>query len=280
MSVIGLATNTKNPIYSINDFTFWMPIFKKYMSTEAGVTMFNNLYPIADDRILYSVFGTDWKYAMSLCIAHYAWLIAAQEQTPSGDSLASIFGGGVVSGVLSSASIGSFSKSYSLEYTMLTDEDAFFWNQSKFGQQLYALFKTKTIAKIFVVTPTNMPAAGFSIARNDSSAISKLSWHAENCTYSISDDKMTIRLDNGVSEASVRTSYQGMPDDALLFNMYGTFSIKLNDKTVMSNELMNGRTTISVGSVLNDGSAEIQIVITVHRNQFTDTASLQMEILR
>lgn len=118
--------------------------------------MFNRLYPIAYDKIFYSIFGKDWYYAMSLCIAHYNYLINIQ--TPNTISpnkkigLKDVTGGGVTRGVMTSAQIGGFSKNYDLGYTALTTEEALFWNQSAYGMSLLALFKAKATLTMFVVT--------------------------------------------------------------------------------------------------------------------------------
>ena len=152
MAILGIQLDKTNPPYTIRDFTFWLPQFKKFCETEDGQFMFEKLYPIANNKIFKSIFGTDWEYAMALCIAHYSYLISVQNSTPAGDTLSGITGGGVTRGVLSSATIGSFSKSYNLEYTGLTAQDALFWNQSAYGMSLYALYKTKAVPSIFVVT--------------------------------------------------------------------------------------------------------------------------------
>lgn len=152
MPVFGIDLNRDNPEYTIQDFVFWMPQFKSYMDTDEGKVMFNNLYPLANEKIFYSIFGSDWKYAMSLCIGHYSYLIGANSNSPSGSTLPEVYGGGVTRGVLQSAAIGGFSKSYNLEYTTLNSEEAMFWNQSAYGQQLMALLKTKALASIAVVT--------------------------------------------------------------------------------------------------------------------------------
>ena len=89
---------------------------------------------------------------MSYGIAHYLTLIAQQSTTPSGTSLSEIAGGGVTRGVLASAHIGGFDKSYDLDKTMLSTDDAMFWNQTSYGASLMALLKTKAIPSIFVVT--------------------------------------------------------------------------------------------------------------------------------
>lgn len=124
-----------------------------------GEETFNQLYAIANRKIFKSIYGSDWMYAMSLCIAHYLTLIANQMQTPSGNSLESIAGGGTTKGVLASATIGGFSKSYDIDKTMSNVEEAKFWNQTSYGTSLWALLKTKPIPSIMVVTSGPIPGA-------------------------------------------------------------------------------------------------------------------------
>ena len=162
MAIFGVISDKQNPEYTLQDFLFWMPQFKNYMETTEGETAFNNLYPIANDKILESIFGSDWKLAMSYCIAHYLTLIAQQMQAPSGDTLSSIAGGGVTRGVLASARIGGFDKSYDLSKTMVSSDEALFWNQTSYGSSLMALLKTKPIPSIMVVV--NDPVLPFTPA--------------------------------------------------------------------------------------------------------------------
>lgn len=159
MALIGIQLDRTNPVFTINDFTFWMPQFKKYMLTDDGISAFNNLYEIANNKIFKSIFGTDWKLAMSLCITHYLTLIANQLQAPSGDTLETIAGGGNFKGVLSSASVGGFSKSYDIDKTLISEDESKFWNQTSFGASLMALLKTKAVPSILVVTSDNIPGA-------------------------------------------------------------------------------------------------------------------------
>ena len=159
MAIIGVQIDRTNPSFTAADFTFWMPQFTAYVATEAGTTAFNNLYEIANSKIFHSIYGTDWKYAMSLCIAHYLTLIANQMQAPAGSTLEGIAGGGSYKGVLSSMSVGGFSKSYDLGLTTMNSDDAKFWNQTSFGAQLMALYKTKAVPSIFVVTSNPVPGA-------------------------------------------------------------------------------------------------------------------------
>lgn len=157
MALIGIQLDRKNPEFTSADFTFWMPQFKNYVATSDGQVAFNNLYEIANNKIFKSIYGTDWKLAMSLCIAHYLTLIANQLQAPSGNTLEGIAGGGNYKGVLASANIGAFSKSYDLSKTMVEENEALFWNQTSYGAELMALLKTKAVPSILVVTSNPIP---------------------------------------------------------------------------------------------------------------------------
>lgn len=159
MAIIGITTDRTNPPFTIADFTFWMPQFKKYMLTEDGQTAFANLYEIANSKIFKSIFGSDWKLAMSLCIAHYLTLISNQLQAPAGDTLETIAGGGALHGVISSASVGGFSKSFDLGYSVSQEKEALFWNQTSYGAELWSLLSTKPVASILVVTSNPVPGA-------------------------------------------------------------------------------------------------------------------------
>lgn len=159
MSVIGIQLDTQNPEFTKCDFSLWMPQFKQFLATQEGDKYFEKLYKLANSKIFYSIFGCDWELAMSYCIAHYLTLIAQQQQAPVGNTLQEISGGGTTKGVLSSMTVGSFSKSYDLGKTMLDEDEAMFWNQTSYGTSLMALLKTKAIPSIFVVTSGPIPGA-------------------------------------------------------------------------------------------------------------------------
>lgn len=159
MSVIGIQLDTQNPEFTKCDFSLWMPQFKQFLATQEGEKYFDKLYKLANNKIFYSIFGSDWELAMSYCIAHYLTLIAQQQQAPVGNTLQEIAGGGTTKGVLSSMSVGSFSKSYDLGKTMLEEDEAMFWNQTSYGTSLMALLKTKAVPSIFVVTSGPIPGA-------------------------------------------------------------------------------------------------------------------------
>lgn len=159
MAVIGIQIDKKNPEFTKCDFTFWMPQYTKFMNTTEGEKYFEKLYPLCNNKIFKSIFGSDWELAMSYGIAHYLTLISSQIQSPQGDTLEGISGGGRMNGVLSSMTVGSFTKTYDLDKTMITEEESAFWNQTKYGVALMALLKTKAIPSIFVVTTNPIPGA-------------------------------------------------------------------------------------------------------------------------
>lgn len=159
MAIIGIQLNRENPVFTAQDFVVWMPQFSNYIETQAGTALFNKLYTICNNKIFHSIFGSDWELAMSYAIAHYMTLIGQQQVAPSGNTLAEVAGGGVTRGVLSSMSIGDFSKTYDIDKTMVSSDDAMFWNQTSYGSALMTLYKTKAVPSIFVVTSNPVPGA-------------------------------------------------------------------------------------------------------------------------
>lgn len=239
MAIIGIQIDKQNPEFTADDFTFWMPQYKKYVSyyngkilvgsimepvslyssdyseitigsrnislitadeiiytgsmivgpTETAITYsitldsvskiltlndgtttttctlksegydtFSQIYDLVNHKIFKSIFGTDWKLAMSYGIAHYLTLIANQLEAPAGNTLQGI-AGGATHGVLSSMTVGNFSKQYDINKTMLSENEAMFWNQTSFGAALMALLKTKAVPSILVVTSNPIPGA-------------------------------------------------------------------------------------------------------------------------
>ena len=152
MAILGININKKNPEFTYLDFLVWMPQYSNFLNTEEGQLYFEKLYKLCNSKIFYSIYGNDWELAMSYAIAHYLTLISNQLQAPSGSKLNEIAGGGTYKGVLSSASVGNFSKQYDLDKTMNDKEEAKFWNQTSYGAALMSLLASKPISSIFVVT--------------------------------------------------------------------------------------------------------------------------------
>ena len=158
MALIGIQLDRTNPTFSSEDFVFWMPQYAKFIETEEGQKYFNKIYSLVNNKIFKSIFGSDWELAMSYAIAHYLTLIANQIQAPSGDTLQGI-AGGATHGVLSSMTVGSFNKTYDLDKSKVSENEALFWNQTSFGAALMALLKTKAVPSILVVTSNPIPGA-------------------------------------------------------------------------------------------------------------------------
>ena len=158
MAFIGIQLDRTNPAFSSEDFVFWMPQYAKFIATEDGQRYFNKIYSLVNNKIFKSIFGSDWELAMSYGIAHYLTLIANQIEAPSGDTLQGI-AGGATHGVLSSMTVGSFSKTYELDKSMVSENEALFWNQTSYGAALMALLKTKAVPSILVVTSNPIPGA-------------------------------------------------------------------------------------------------------------------------
>lgn len=158
MAIIGIQLDRTNPAFTASDFTFWMPQFTSFIATTNGQAYFSKIYGIVNQKIFKSIFGSDWELAMSYAIAHYLTLIANQLEAPAGDTLQGI-AGGATHGVLSSMSVGSFSKSYDLDKSMVSEQEAMFWNQTSYGAALMALLKTKAVPSILVVTNNPIPGA-------------------------------------------------------------------------------------------------------------------------
>lgn len=160
MPVIGTYLDRKNPEYTLQDFLFWMPDFSTITTID---TTFNNLYPIANDKVFHSIFGSDWKYAMALCIAHYATILGRRERNkkPGAKSLADLAGGGPnVNGIMSSASVGSFTKTYDLDRSLMSGDDKMWWNTTDYGAELMRLLGTKAMPSIFVAITHPIPGSG------------------------------------------------------------------------------------------------------------------------
>lgn len=157
MAIVGIYTNRKNPDFTLDDFLIWMPQFENFMNTDQGKRYFNKIYPIANNKIFKSIFGTDWELAMSYAIAFYITLIGSQVQAPAGSTLQEVAGYGNYKSVISSASIGEFSKQFDIDKTMLSNKESLFWNQNPYGAALMALLETKAVASMAVVTSNPIP---------------------------------------------------------------------------------------------------------------------------
>lgn len=141
MPVFGLPRNTKNPEFKDVIFNMWFPEFKSYLEKEENRVKYEYFKQLANQRIKKALFGSDWEYAMSLCIAFYMTQVIRAENkgTPSLSKLAEDSN---PKGRVDNYTVGSLSKSMSFDSIMLTTEEALFWNQNDYGVKLFACAKT------------------------------------------------------------------------------------------------------------------------------------------
>lgn len=142
MPVYGAPRKTENPEFQDPLFLMFFPNFKAYLSKEINKDKYLYFKGIANKKVSKAQFGTDWEYAMSLCIAFYLGLLIEQENKGS-QSLSKLADDLSPKGRVDSYSVGSLSKSMSFDSVMLNSEEAMFWNQNDYGRRLYALAKTK-----------------------------------------------------------------------------------------------------------------------------------------
>lgn len=142
MPVFGLPKNTKNPVFKDVIFEMWCPEFKAYLQKPENKVKYEYLKTeFANKRVKKALFGSDWEYAMSMCIAFYLTLIVKAEQSAS-PSLSRLAENSRPEGRVDSYSVGSLSKQMNFDSIMLNTEEALFWNQNKYGVALFACAKT------------------------------------------------------------------------------------------------------------------------------------------
>lgn len=237
MALIGINLNRSNPLFRPSDFVFYMPQFSKFVATLEGMRYYNSLYELSNKKIFKSIYGTDWKLAMSYCIAHYLTLIANQMGAPSGDSLDTIAGGGNFKGVLSDATIGSFSKHYDIDKTMVTSDDAKFWNQTSYGSSLMALYKTKAIPSMMVVTSNPVCGAQNYFSRGcnwinllNDEILEAINVSSNNCVVNINQGSLS--LSNVTDDNDIILSIDDIrlcPKNKIFLVLNGEIEIKYND---------------------------------------------------
>ena len=143
MAVFKTNISKVNPIFTKTSFLLYMPSFEKFLATDQGARIFDEYKPIANQKVLEGAWGPEWKYGMSLCMAHYIviWARTAKVDKTIGSSLSGVASMGNQDGLLTSWSVGEVSKSYDHSKTMLEGPDAAFWNQTPFGRTFYTLWK-------------------------------------------------------------------------------------------------------------------------------------------
>lgn len=155
MPVYKTNPRRTNPTFTKTSFLVFMPQFTNFLATTNGARVFDEFKPIVNQKVLEGAWGPEWKYGMSLALAHYIviWARTAKIDKTIGSSLSGVASMGNQDGLLTSWTVGEVSKSYDHSKTMLEGPDAAFWNQTPFGRTFYTLWKQhQPNDSIFVVT--------------------------------------------------------------------------------------------------------------------------------
>ena len=155
MPVYKTNVRRTNPTFTKTTFLVFMPQFTNFLATTQGARVFDEFKPIVNQKVLEGAWGPEWKYGMSLALAHYMviWARTAKIDKTVGSSLSGVASMGNQDGLLTSWSVGEICKSYDHSKTMLEGPDAAFWNQTPFGRTFYTLWKQhQPNDSIFVVT--------------------------------------------------------------------------------------------------------------------------------
>ena len=101
---------------------------------------------IADQKIIKTIWNSDWEYAMSLCIAHYIATVNRETQRSFGlDAIAKD------SGPRGLVTVDIDKKRVEYKNIMLTRAESMFWQSTEYGRILTTLLSTKAVLTMIVV---------------------------------------------------------------------------------------------------------------------------------
>lgn len=130
--IYGLPNQATPPKYTLKTFCTYIPKLKEWATDPAHKEIFREFVEKMKKQLSYSYFLDDWKYAVSLAVAHY--IIITDEdyaQSVSEDSTAG--------GVMSSRSSGGLSYSYDVGKTHIDNQAYAFWYKTGYGTTLVQL---------------------------------------------------------------------------------------------------------------------------------------------
>lgn len=144
MTIYGLPSNNPNPDTFTKDiFVKFVPKYKDYVEGD-GSALYDSFANIADQKILFTIWGTDWEFITSYCIAHY--LDITNRETQKSFSLEEIAkDSGPKGQVVSNDKI-----KYDFKNTLVTHQYALFWNMTFFGSVILNMVSSKGISTLLV----------------------------------------------------------------------------------------------------------------------------------
>lgn len=113
-------------------------------------TMLDNFINMANDTISPDVWGTSWRYAAGLFVAHMSAMYL-KTYSASSDSAAAAVSGADQVGVVKSATMGDTSVSYDASAITAGTEKWGTWNATTYGSQLVTMARQIGIAGSFIV---------------------------------------------------------------------------------------------------------------------------------
>lgn len=138
-----------DPLYTKEDFLEDYPIFTEknedidpptYISLVPD-TILQVFIDMANEAVTQDCYGTSWRYAIGLFVAHYVYLylLTYYDGSPTGD-IGGVIGGGSSVGTLSKAQLGDSSIAY--DTNSINQGNLGTWNLTIYGQQFVSLGNT------------------------------------------------------------------------------------------------------------------------------------------
>lgn len=160
----NICYHVNTQVYTVEMFLADFPQFSKKIiddSTEPPtetieptipVTILEMFIQMANSAINECIWGTGWRYAMGLFIAHYAALYAQSYYPISEDNDAGTgAGSGQVTGVVTSGKLGDAAITYDAGATTSSTEDWGAWNSTIYGQQLVTLARPLVAGGMYAI---------------------------------------------------------------------------------------------------------------------------------
>lgn len=131
----AVPSNTEGGTIDTERYLFHIPEHEHFIASTKGKEHFNYLKAIASDKIVKTVWNSDWELAMCLCIAHYVTLHLKRSQQ---------------SFALSDLAERNTKVSREMSREK-RDRESGYWGMTEYGNQLYTLAQSKAVPIFGVV---------------------------------------------------------------------------------------------------------------------------------
>lgn len=115
-----------------------------------GAALYEAFCGTSDNKIIQTIWNSDWEYGMSLCIAHYIATVNRESEVSYGlGDIAKDSGPRGIESV--NKAKGEFQTKYDFKNIMLSHNESKFWQSTEFGRILITLLYTKAVPTMIVV---------------------------------------------------------------------------------------------------------------------------------